>query len=47
MKIWVIKNKNGRIKKNKVRTKEDIEKKIKNDDKMNFSNNGHVVKQVL
>lgn len=46
MKIRVIKNKNGRIKKNKVRIKGDIEKKIKNDDKIKFSNNGHV-KQVL
>ena len=30
MKLGVIKNKNGRIKKNKVRMKGDIEKKIKN-----------------
>ena len=37
MKLGVIKNKNGRIKKNKVRMKGDIEKKIKNDDKINLS----------
>ena len=37
MKLVVIKNKNGRIKKNKVRMKGDI----------NLSINGHAVKHVL
>ena len=47
MKLGVIKNKNARIKKNKVRMKGDIEKKIKNDDKINLLIKGHVVKHVL